>query len=481
MQLIRTELRGDGVLVATIDMPDRPMNVFSAGLMDALDALMDQVDADPAVLGVVVTSGKSSFLAGADLVMVRGYTEHGRTGTHEELFEMCGRLGRQFVRLESHPKPWVAAVNGIALGGGLELAMACRERVVSDDRRILLGLPEVRWGLLPGAGGTQRLPRLVGHTLGCDLLLTGRSLDPATAVACGLFRASVPADQLLDTAVARVHALRGTPHDPAVKFGHLAQADVPTWSPEAARALALQHGIDDVHWNAIPAYSAICDSVLKGARQPLGQATATEMHEFIRLMVSPIAGRMISTLFLERLRAEKELSAPAGTRVAGARVGSITAQRVAWADVFARMKTPPLADAALPADTLVLVDAGGAVHQVALRVLEEPAAEAASPQAVLAPAGDYGRVIEVVGAPQATRGLLASLAAQLRCIAWPSPDASSVLARLRGQDPSTQARVAAAAAALRGAGDPEFMNVAACLSGVCTPWSGGPLQPGDAA
>ena len=197
---IRTELDGDGVLVATIDMADRTMNVFSLELMDALDALMDASERDPAVRSVVVTSGKSSFLAGADLVMVRGYTQRAKTATPEEMFALCGRLGRQFVRLETLAKPWVAAVNGIALGGGLELALACRVRVVAEDPRIQLGVPEVRWGLLPGAGGTQRLPRLAGCEPALDLLLSGRSIDPASAVRLGIFARTVPTAGLLTEA-----------------------------------------------------------------------------------------------------------------------------------------------------------------------------------------------------------------------------------------------------------------------------------------
>src|SRR5262252_5248244 len=195
--IIATTLDADGVLVATIDMADRTMNVFSVDLMDALDALIDRVDRDPAVRAVVVTSGKQTFLAGADLVMVRGYTQAARHADQATMFAMCGRLGRQFVRLEASAKPWVAAVNGIALGGGLELALACRERLVADDPRIQLGVPEVRWGLLPGAGGTQRLPRLAGCEPALDLLLSRRSVDPASAVGLGLFARALPGAALL--------------------------------------------------------------------------------------------------------------------------------------------------------------------------------------------------------------------------------------------------------------------------------------------
>ncbi|HEX7435135.1 MAG TPA: enoyl-CoA hydratase-related protein, partial [Caldimonas sp.] len=283
-ELIRTTLEPDGVLVATIDMPGRTMNVFSADLMDALDALMDRVDADPSVRSCVVTSGKPTFLAGADLVMVRGFTDEAKHATQARMFELCGRLGRQFVRLEACAKPWVAAVNGIALGGGLELALACRVRLVSDEPRTQLGTPEVRWGLLPGAGGTQRLPRLAGFEPALDLLLTGRSIDPATAVRLGIFARALPPDQLLDAAKATARALHGQPYDVKAKFANLAQADVPAPSEAGARAAAARHGVGDDDYDRYPAYAAIVDSVLQGAHLPLAEANAVEMNQFLRLM-----------------------------------------------------------------------------------------------------------------------------------------------------------------------------------------------------
>jgi enoyl-CoA hydratase/carnithine racemase len=311
---IHNRLEADGILLATIDMPGRSMNVFSAALMDELDALMDRVDGDPAVRSVVLTSGKPAFLAGADLEMIRDYTVSARTLNREQLFELCGRLGRQFVRLEAQTKPWVAAVNGIAMGGGLELAMACRARLVTDDPRTLLGLPEVRWGLLPGAGGTQRLPRIVGFEAGLALLLSGRSMSPAEAVERGVFKAAVPPDRLLDEARALARSLQGRPWDAAAKFPHLAQADVPAHAPETVHALARQHGISDADVRDYPAYATIIDCVLLGARHPLSEATAIEMRQFLRLMIDPVAGNMVRTLFLNRQRADREGAAPAGLR-----------------------------------------------------------------------------------------------------------------------------------------------------------------------
>ena len=473
--LIHTALGADGVLVATIAMPDRTMNVFSGGLMDALDALMERVDTDPAVRSCVVTSGKPSFLAGADLVMVRGYCDAAATSTHAQMFEMCGRLGRQFVRLENSAKPWVAAVNGLALGGGLELALACRVRLVADDPRLQLGVPEVRWGLLPGAGGTQRLPRLAGFEPAMDMLLTGRSIDPATAVRLGVFASAVPPGQLLDDAKAIARALHGKPYDERAKFRHLAQGDVPAHSDATARAVAERHGVSAADFDLYPAYSAIVDSVLKGAHQSLADATAVEMNQFLRLMFSPVAGCMVRTLFLERLRAERELAAPAGMKLERIAVGAISPARGAWGQALAKLKLPQAADAALPADTLDLIDVQGGHHRVALRVLEDNDGAVSGASALLAPAGPYGRVMEIVGADDAGAAALAALAARLWSLPWRTPGPAAVLPRLRGLLFERQAAVAAAFAAAPGAGDPAFLDVAACLAGIAPAWSGGPL------
>ena len=473
--LFSTSLDDDGVLLATLDMPGRTMNVFSHGLMDALDALMNRVDSDPAVRSVVLTSGKATFLAGADLLMVRGYCERARSATHAQMAALCGRLGRQFVRLEASAKPWVAAVNGIALGGGLELALACRQRLVADDPKLQLGVPEVRWGLLPGAGGTQRLPRLAPFEDAMELLLTGQSIAPARALELGIVDAVVPAAQLLDAARAAARALHGQPYDASTKFGRLAQADLPAWSADTAQALAARHGADAERFAQYPAYSAICDSVLKGARRSLADATTLEMDQFLRLMFDPVAGRMIHTLFLERLRAERVLAPPAGLKIERIERGPITAARQDWAAALARLKVAQVDVPALGDDTIELVDSQGGRHRLALRVLADTPAATPLPQAVLAPAGPYGRVLEVVAATPAAQAAAAALAARLWCLPWGTPGPLSVLQQLRGLDLPAQARMARGVLAQQGLGDADLLDVAACLSGVAPAWSGGPL------
>ncbi len=403
--LISTTLGEAGILTAVIDMPGRTMNVFSAELIDALDVLLDRVETDAAVSAVVLTSGKSSFLAGADLTMVRGFTERAKVASHDEMFQLCGRLGRQFVRLEASAKPWVAAVNGIALGGGLELALACRERLVVDDPRIQLGTPEVRWGLLPGAGGTQRLPRLAGFEPALDILLTGRSISAHTAVELGIFAHAVPAAKLLDDATALARSLIGQPLQFKRKFNHLAQTDVPSFDPATARAIATRHNIGDDDFERYPAYSAIIVSVLKGARLPLAQANGVEMTQFLQLMFNPVAGRRVRTLFLERLRAEKELAASDRFHIMRVAVGPISAARQNWADALAKTKLKATLDSALPEDTLQLFGSGRNAVKIALHSLTDadtntsPLAPNTTTQAVLSPAWSGGPLLWLWGEP----------------------------------------------------------------------------------
>lgn len=475
--LIRSELLDDGVMLATIDMPGRSMNVFSSALMDALEALIEDVEATPDVRSVVLASGKSSFLAGADLAMVRGFAEPGPNDTETAMFQRCGRLGRLFLRVEHCAKPWVAAVNGTALGGGLELAMACRARLAADDPRALIGLPEVRWGLLPGAGGTQRLPRFLGCREGLDMLLTGRSITPREAAERGLFARVVAPAELLADACALARSLHGTLHDEAAKFPHHAQSDVPPNAPGLAREIAADHGVSGEDFDRYPAYGAIIDSVLLGAHQPLDAATDIEMRQFLRLMFDPVAGNMVRTLFLNRQRADKELAAPAGLKIASLSHGPLDSNAI-WQDALARSRLNPTQDNNLPACAAQFVDSRGETHRVTLLSLDAPAV-AAGATALLSAAGPYGRVLEIVDASEPAAQALAALAVRLGALPWRTPGPRSALRALaatRGADLLDAQALAALHLYAEGqVHDAELFDVAACTAGITPPYSGGPF------
>ncbi|EPL3137993.1 TPA: enoyl-CoA hydratase/isomerase family protein [Pseudomonas aeruginosa] len=307
MNEIQTSLDADGVLLARIDMPGRSMNVFSQALMDALDALIDRAQTDSAIRAVVLTSGKSSFLAGADLDMIRMFTERAQIDNHAQRVELCGRLGRIFRRLEMSTTPFVAAINGLALGGGLEVCMACHARIVADDPDLQLGLPEIKLGLLPGAGGTQRLPRLIGAEKGLAMLLSGQPVGAREAMALGLVEAVVAPDQLLVAATQRALALAQTPN-PAPWDVPDARFDSGPYDfkrPHVSEAICDRLQISDYQRQHYPAYQAIIDCVADGWSLAMTEACNREMDIFVDLIRDPVAGNMVRTLFLNRQRAAK--------------------------------------------------------------------------------------------------------------------------------------------------------------------------------
>jgi enoyl-CoA hydratase len=193
MELISTEQR-DAVAVVTIDHP--PMNALSARLLEELEAELERLDADEATRAIVLRgAGERAFVAGADISEFPALREaaSGEGGSARGI----QRLG---ARMDAARTPFVAAIHGFCLGGGLELAMCCDVRVASEDAR--LGQPEIKLGLIPGGGGTQRLPRLVGHGRAMLMNLGGDFLDARTAYEWGLVERVVPREELLDAAVA---------------------------------------------------------------------------------------------------------------------------------------------------------------------------------------------------------------------------------------------------------------------------------------
>ena len=204
----RVETDADGIALVTWDIPGRSMNVLDETTITELEEIVKQTTADPAVKGVVVTSGKEALSAGADLSMLEGmarqYAEllkaKGDVAANQMLFDQSRRFSQVFRSIETSGKPWVAAINGLALGGGFELTLACHYRVAAENPKTRLGLPEVKVGLFPGAGGTQRVPRIVAPQDAMPLLLKGEALNLAKAKALKLVDAVVPAGDMIQTA-----------------------------------------------------------------------------------------------------------------------------------------------------------------------------------------------------------------------------------------------------------------------------------------
>ena len=191
-------LAEDGIATVTVNRPDK-LNALNATVISELAAVAGRIAEDPQVRGVVLTgAGPKAFVAGADISELADITI--ATGA-----DVAAKGQAAFRAIEQLTKPVVAAVNGFALGGGCELAMACHIRLASPNAKF--GQPEVKLGLIPGYGGTVRLPRLVGRGRALELLLSANVIDAEEAMRIGLVNRVVPADQLLEVATALVRTI----------------------------------------------------------------------------------------------------------------------------------------------------------------------------------------------------------------------------------------------------------------------------------
>lgn len=304
-QSIKFDLDKDGVATLTIDIPGRSMNVITAGCIQDLEAHIERIATDSSINGAILTSGKPAFLAGADLTMLRTMGAKARSGTAEQLFDNVFTLSRVFRNMETCGKPFVAAINGLALGGGLEMALACHYRIVADDPKIQLGLPEVKIGLLPGAGGTQRLPRLMGVQASLPYLLQGKTMSPQEALAFKVIDKVAPADQLLAEAKKWILETPKTiqpwddkrfkvPGGQGSMNANIAQTFM------AATAMTREQTKDN-----FPAPQAILSCVYEGHQVPIDTGLRIEAKLFATLLLDPTAGNMIRTLFINKGEADK--------------------------------------------------------------------------------------------------------------------------------------------------------------------------------
>ena len=196
MALVERETQGN-VAILTLNRPEA-LNALNSRVLAELDAAIDAVENDEEVCAVVITGAGRSFVAGADIGEMKGFSS-----ADGKRFAVLG--GKVFLKIENLSKPVIAAVNGFALGGGCELAMACDIRLAGEKARF--GQPEVGLGITPGFGGTQRLPRIVGVSKAMELILTGQVIDVAEALAIGLVSRVYPSDELLPGALELANAI----------------------------------------------------------------------------------------------------------------------------------------------------------------------------------------------------------------------------------------------------------------------------------
>src|SRR5262245_14409854 len=178
-----------GVATVTLDVQDSPVNIFNPPVALELAALVERLERDPPRMLIFKSAKASGFLAGADVHHIR------RMETPDEVRAVITAGQELFARVERLPCPTIAVIHGPCLGGGLELALACKHRIARDDASTKLGLPEVQLGLIPGWGGTQRLPRVVGLRQALRMILESATLSPKKAVSAGLVDLAPPPEQ----------------------------------------------------------------------------------------------------------------------------------------------------------------------------------------------------------------------------------------------------------------------------------------------
>jgi 3-hydroxyacyl-CoA dehydrogenase/enoyl-CoA hydratase/3-hydroxybutyryl-CoA epimerase len=299
---LTTDLEDGGILTITINLADRPMNLLTPELLADLGECVERIASDPAIKGAILTSGKNSFIAGADIMdLVDAYTNGIAVQT---AYDDSQRVSRLYRRLETCGKPVVAAVNGLALGGGFELCLACHHRVIAIGERVAIGLPEVKIGLLPGGGGTQRVPRLIGVTEGLRMLLDGRQIKADEALRLGLVHAAVEPAQLL-THAREWLAASGDAVQPWDKKGFVLPGGAGSFM--AATAAVAR----DTQRN-LPAAPAILSCVYEGTLLPIDVGLRVESRHFAQLLAGPVARNLMRTLFVNKGRADKLARRPGG-------------------------------------------------------------------------------------------------------------------------------------------------------------------------
>jgi 3-hydroxyacyl-CoA dehydrogenase/enoyl-CoA hydratase/3-hydroxybutyryl-CoA epimerase len=312
------DVDSDGLALVTWNSPGRSMNVIDPAVKDELAAIVEQVAADAAIKGVVITSGKESFCAGADLTMLesmsRAHAElvasQGETAANAHVFEESRKTSQLYRRIETCGKPWVAAINGIAVGGGFELTLACHHRVAADSDKTRVGLPEIKVGLFPGAGGTQRVARILPPADALQFLLKGDQISANRAKTMKLVDEVVPAGDLVKAAKAWI-ATSGTAKAPwdidnfKLPGGPVqSKAGMMAFTP--ANAIYRRETYDNY-----PAARAIMQVVYEGLQLPFDQALRVESRWFAKILRSPEAAAMIRSLFVSMQEINKGARRPA--------------------------------------------------------------------------------------------------------------------------------------------------------------------------
>ncbi|SFN23546.1 3-hydroxyacyl-CoA dehydrogenase NAD-binding domain-containing protein [Marinobacter pelagius] len=296
MSAIKYDLGSDQILTLTIDMPNQSANTMNGEFRSGLSETVNRVKEDlENIRGIIITSAKKTFFAGGDLKELHSVTRD----QAQEFEDMVNGLKADLRFLETTGKPVVAAINGTALGGGLEIALACHHRIALDDESIQLGLPEVNLGLLPGGGGTQRLPRMIGLEAAFPFLMEGKKVNPKAALNAGIVDELVSApEELLSTARAFIEA-HPEKQQPWDQKGFKFPGGAPH-HPAMAQKLSIAPAmLKQKTRGCYPAPERILSAAVEGAQVDFDNGSLIETRYFTELVVGQVAKNMTGTFWFQ--------------------------------------------------------------------------------------------------------------------------------------------------------------------------------------
>ncbi len=317
MENFKIDVDADGIALVMFDVPGRSMNTITGLVMAEFPELVERIKSEASIKGAVLASGKASgFCAGADLGEMNersakaGAAPQSEQQRNAAQFDLSFSLNKMFRALETCGKPVACAIEGLALGGGLEMALACHYRVAADNPKIKLGLPEAKVGLLPGAGGTQRLPRLIGVQNAAMMILQGQEKSPQEAKALGFVNELAEPGKTIDAAKAwlkgkpsaiapwdvKGYRVKDGPHSPAGAMIAIGGAAM------VSRETNLNY----------PAQRNILSCIYEGIQVPIDAGLRIESRYFVKTASTPQAKGMIRSLFVSMQALNKGANRPQG-------------------------------------------------------------------------------------------------------------------------------------------------------------------------
>ena len=299
---ISYKVDSDGVAIVTWDLKNRSMNVLNAQSVNEYRDIVEKLVKDDQVKGIIIASAKEAFIAGADLTSNDTFNfdkiGEDKVAAAQTIYDGVMNLNKLFRAMETSGKPFVAAINGHALGGGLEICLACHYRVAIDNDRIQIGQPEAKIGLIPGAGGTQRVPRLAGVTQDVmGFLLAGNPVTPKKAMSMGLVNEIVEKDMLIEASKKYI-----LDNGKAVQPWDEKGFRLPSGAPYTPKGMmiwaAASSSLRKMSYGNYPAQKAILSALYEGIQVPIDAGLRIEARQMTKVIMDPVSRNMVRSLFV---------------------------------------------------------------------------------------------------------------------------------------------------------------------------------------